>query len=55
MIIGPEKAEQLVRDTFGFGAKPLEPPPPSVEEKKVRMPKTTAELLKWLKRNRRKV
>ena len=54
MILGPEVADRLVRDTFGFGAKPDEPPPPSQDEKKVRMPKTTAELLKWLKRNRRK-
>ncbi len=54
MIIGPEHADQLIRDTFGFGLRPDDPPPPSVEEKKVRMPKSTSELIAWLRRARRK-
>jgi hypothetical protein len=53
MILGPEVADRLVQETFGFGKK-AEAPIPSEEEKKVRMPKTSAELLKWLKRARRK-
>lgn len=55
MIIGQDKAEELVRKTFGFGVKPSEAPVPSEDEKKVRMPKTTAELQRWLKRARRKL
>jgi hypothetical protein len=49
MIIGPDQADKLIRDTFGFGAqKPA--PVPSEDEKKVRMPKTSADLQRWLKR-----
>ena len=54
MILGPEVADRLVRETFGLG-KVADAPIPSEDEKKVRMPKTTAELLKWLKRARRSV
>jgi len=54
MILGPEIADRLVRETFGLG-KVADAPIPSEDEKRVRMPKTTAELLKWLKRARRSV
>jgi len=54
MILGPEVADRLVRETFGLG-KVADAPIPSEDEKRVRMPKTTAELLKWLKRARRSV
>jgi hypothetical protein len=54
MILGPEIADRLVQKTFGFGKK-ADAPIPSEDEKKVHMPKTSAELQKWLKRARRKV
>jgi hypothetical protein len=54
MILGPDKADQLIRDTFGFGPR-KDAPVPSEDEKKVRMPKTSAELQMWLKKARRKV
>jgi len=54
MIIGPEVADRLVRETFGLG-KVADAPIPSEDEKKVHMPKTSAELQKWLKRARRKL
>ena len=54
MIIGPEVADRLVQKTFGFGKK-ADAPIPSEDEKKVHMPKTSAELQKWLKRARRKL